>query len=71
MGECEAALTPEVAMEQGCGSGGPVPADLDAAAGLFDLYRQFQKQASDPDRRRGLYRRAAGAWGVRDLPRGG
>jgi GNAT superfamily N-acetyltransferase len=23
--------------------------DLDAAAGLFDLYRQFQKQAPDPD----------------------
>ncbi len=23
-------------------------ADLDAAAGLFDLYRQFQKQPSDP-----------------------
>jgi ribosomal protein S18 acetylase RimI-like enzyme len=24
------------------------PADLDAVARLFDLYRQFQKQASDP-----------------------
>jgi GNAT superfamily N-acetyltransferase len=35
-------------MERGIEVRLAVSADLDAVAGLFDLYRRFQKQASDP-----------------------